>query len=227
MTPPRTVFPTLLLAACLGAAAPAGAARQAGPAPGAQPSGQAHEMLRAAQMDDVRTVKSLLAAGFDPNRPLPQGEPALVAAVREGSMKVLRVLLEAPGIQVDAPAANGNTALMLAAFKGDKPAAEALLAAGAAVVRQGWTPLHYAAAGGAVDIAGLLLQHGARIDAPSPAASGSYTPLMLAAREGRDEAVRFLVQQGADMRLKNGEGLTAARIAERADHISIARALAR
>ena len=35
----------------------------------------------------------------------------------------------------------------------------------------------------------------------------------------------FLVKQGADPLLKNGEGLTAARIAERADHAAIAQAI--
>ncbi|WP_229217405.1 ankyrin repeat domain-containing protein [Massilia forsythiae] len=223
MMPRRTALRFILLAACLGAGANLAAAQ---PGMTAQPE-RAHELQRAVQMDDVRTLKSLLDAGFDANRQLPVGEPALVVAVREGSMKALRVLLDAPATRVDAPAVNGNTALMMAALKRNRPAAEALLARGAAADRQGWTPLHYAAAGGDVDIAALLLQHGARIDAVSPTASGSFTPLMMAAREGQEEAALFLLTHGANARLKNGEGLTAAQIAERADHKSIARALAR
>jgi ankyrin repeat protein len=140
-------------------------------------------------------------------------------------MQVLDVLLRNPGTKVDATALNGNTALMMAAYKSNKAAAEALIAKGASVNRPGWTPLHYAAASGDVDIARLLLAHGARIDAQSPPASGKYTPLMMAAREGHQDSAEFLLGQGADPQLKNGEGLTAAQIAERAQHGAIAAAI--
>lgn len=190
--------------------------------------GQVSTFFRAVQMDDARTVKTMLGARVDPNDTNPiGGEPPLVLALREGSMAVFETLLEHPGTRVDTPAINGNTALMMAAFKGNRAAAEALIAKGAAVNRPGWTPLHYAAAGGDDAIAGLLLEHGARIDAPSPHASGSYTPLMLAAREGKEDTARFLLEHGADPRLKNGEGLTAAQIAARAEHPSLAKVLTR
>lgn len=188
---------------------------------------QVSTFFRAVQMDDARTVKSMLGSQVNPNDTNPVGgEPALVLAVREGSMDVFKAVLEHPDTRVDTPAINGNTALMMAAFKGNRPAAEALLAKGATVNRPGWTPLHYAAAAGDNAIAGLLLQHGARLDAVSPRASGSYTPLMLAAREGKEDTARFLLERGADPKLKNGEGLTAAQIAARAEHASLAKALA-
>jgi ankyrin repeat protein len=104
---------------------------------------------------------------------------------------------------------------MMAAFKRNRPAAEALVARGAAVNRPGWTPLHYAAASGDEDIARLLIKRGARVDAVSPPASGSYTPLMMAAREGHPDMVDFLTRQGANPALRNSEGLTAAQLAER------------
>lgn len=183
------------------------------------------DFFRAVQMDDAGTVRSLLGK-VDPNQPNPVGgEPALVLAVREGAMQVVDALLRNPGTQVDAPALNGNTALMMAAYKRNKPAAEALIAKGAAVNRPGWTPLHYAAASGDSDIARLLLAHGARVDAQSPPASGKFTPLMMAAREGHEDTAVFLLGQGADPQLKNGEGLTAAGIARKADHAGIAAAL--
>jgi ankyrin repeat protein len=206
---------SLLLSACLATGALA-----------ATPA-QVASFFRAVQMDDANQVKSLLGTQVNPNETNPVGgEPPLVLAVREGSMEVFQVLLAHPGTRVDTPAMNGNTALMMAAFKRNKPAAEALIAKGAAINPPGWTPLHYAAASGDEDIAGLLLARGARIDALSPPASGSYTPLMLAAREGKEEAALFLLKRGANPRLKNGEGLTAAQIAERADNKSLAKALA-
>jgi ankyrin repeat protein len=191
----------------------------------ADPGADAQSFFRAVEMDDARSVKQMLERGFDANAVGRTGEPALVQAVRENSMTVLAALLADKRTRVDAQAANGNTALMMAAFKRNRPAFEALLGAGAAIDRQGWTPLHYAAASGDVDIAGLLLARGARIDAVSPKASGSYTPLMLAAREGKQDSVQFLLSKGASKTLRNGEGLTAAQIAERADHADIARAV--
>ena len=217
MTPRRPVFRPIL--ASIAMMASLGAASAATPE-------QARDFRRAVQMDDARTVKTLLGAGVDPNEQAPVGgEPALVLAVREGSMNVFRTLLAHPGVKPDAPAVNGNTALMMAAFKHNTPAAEALIAKGAAVNREGWTPLHYAAASGDDDIARLLLQRGAKIDAVSPRASGSYTPLMMAAREGHEESALFLIAQGANPQLKNSEGLTAAQIATRAGHDTIATAI--
>jgi hypothetical protein len=195
------------------------------PAVAAPTPAQTADFFRAVQMDDAGTVRSLLGK-VDPNAVNPiGGEPAVVLAVREGSMQVLDALLRYPGTNVDAPAMNGNTALMMAAFKHNKPAAEALIAKGAAVNRPGWTPLHYAAASGDDDIARLLLAHGAKVDAQSPPASGKYTPLMMAAREGHQDSALFLLGQGADPLLKNGEGLTASQIAQRADHGAIAAAI--
>jgi ankyrin repeat protein len=210
----------------LGAGGPAWAATPAAAAPPSQASpGQVRDFFRAVQMDDARTVQTLLRV-VDPNGLNPLGgEPALVVAVREGSMNVLKVLLAHPGTRVDATAMNGNTALMMAAYKRNMPAVEALLAKGAAVQRPGWTALHYAAAGGDNDIAALLLARGARVDAVSPAASGAYTPLMMAAREGHQDSALFLIEHGANPMLKNGEGLNAAQIAERADHKPIATAI--
>jgi uncharacterized protein len=214
---PRRTFLAALLAFSITSAVTVSA--------GAATLAETNDFIRVVQLDDGRSVKSMLDAGFDPNALDQGGEPALVLAVREGSMKALRVLLAHPGIRVDATARNGNTALMMAAFKNNIAAVDALLAKGAAVNRDGWTPLHYAAAAGSDDIAAVLLKRGARIDAVSPKPSGSYTPLMMAAREGHPDSAAFLLGQGADPLRRNGEGLTAAQIAERAGHTKIAEQL--
>jgi ankyrin repeat protein len=210
--PRRAIFRSCLLAALL----------QSGLAAAATPA-QVADFFRAVQVDNVGAVKEMVGKDVNPNEVNPVGgEPALVLAVREGSMRVFDALLAHPGTDLEAMAMNGNTALMMAAFKNNRRAAEALLAKGAQVNRAGWTALHYAAAGGSEDIARLLLARKARLDAVSPRESGAYTPLMMAAREGQPALVRLLLEQGANPALKNTEGLTAAQIAERAGQTDIA-----
>ncbi|MEW6763076.1 MAG: ankyrin repeat domain-containing protein [Pseudomonadota bacterium] len=183
--------------------------------------------FRAVQLNDTKTVTEMVGKVVNANEINPLGgEPALVLAVREDAMGVFRALLAHPGTDLEAKAMNGNTALMMAAFKRNKAAAQALLERGAAVNRAGWTPLHYAAASGDEEIARLLIARKAKLDAVSPRASGAYTPLMMAAREGQEGVARLLLAQGADPRLKNGEGLTAVQIAERAGRDDLAKAIA-
>jgi ankyrin repeat protein len=185
---------------------------------------QLGDFFRAVQLDNVTTVKALLASAVGPNTVDPiGGEPALVLALREGSMQVAEVLMAHPAINLEATAPNGNTALMMAAFKHHKAALLALLAKGAVVTRPGWTALHYAAASGDDEIVRILLEHHAYIDAESPS---KLTPLMIAAREGHESTARLLMEEGADATLKNNEALTAAQIASRADQSHIAAAIA-
>jgi len=210
--PRRAILASCLLAAYL----------HTGLAAAATPA-QIAEFFRAVQVDNVSAVKEMVGKEVNANEINPVGgEPALVLAVREGSMRVFDALLAHPGTDLEAKAMNGNTALMMAAFKNNRRAAESLLAKGAKVNRAGWTPLHYAAAGGAEEIARLLIARKARLDALSPRESGAYTPLMMAAREGQPGMVRLLLEQGANAGVKNTEGLSAAQIAERAGRTDIA-----
>ncbi|MFC0251912.1 ankyrin repeat domain-containing protein [Massilia consociata] len=215
----RTILRSCLLAATLGAGLAAGPAWAATP-------GQIAAFFRAVQLDDARTVSRMVGKEVNANEINPiGGEPALVLAVREDAMNVFRALLAHPGTDLEARAMNGNTALMMAAFKRNTPAAVALLEKGAKVNRAGWTPLHYAAASGSDEIARLLIARKAKLDATSPRASGAYTPLMMAAREGQPSVAQLLLEAGADPRRKNTEGLTAAQIAERAGQTTIAAAI--
>lgn len=85
--------------------------------------------------------------------------------------------------------------LLIATESGDLERMRALLAKRAdiqAVNAQGWTPLHVAAAGGNVDVIGLLLQHGANVNAASNIGA---TPLDNALTYSRSQAVADLLRQ--------------------------------
>jgi ankyrin repeat protein len=180
--------------------------------------------FRAAQVDNTVTVGDLLKRGLDPNLHEPErGETALIIAMRHDANRVFKLLLEHPRIDLEAQSANGSTALMMAAFKHNKAAVKAMIAKGAQVNRKGWTPLHFAAAAGDLDIMNILLEHHAYIDAGSPS---GLTPLMLAAREGMEDAVKLLLEQGADATLKdNAFRIDAAEFATRAEKPWITKAI--
>lgn len=170
-------------------------------------AGAYEDFFRAVSLDDAQTVTALLKRGFDPNTiEGVRGDSGLILAMREGSMKVFPVLLNARGIDLEQQARNGDTALMIAAFKANMPAVQALLAKGAAVNKSGWTALHYAAASGDSEIVKILVQKGAELDAPSP---NKTTPMMMAARGGFIYSVKVLSDAGADASLKNDVGMTA------------------
>lgn len=166
------------------------------------------EFFRAVNVDDDRTVRSLLAAGLDPNITNPQGQPGLVLAMKDESPKVAAVLLQHPAIQVDATTSANETALMMAALRGRLDWVQRLAAKGAALSRPGWAPLHYACSGpDGLEVARYLLDQGVPIDTRSP---NGTTPLMMAAGYGSHSTAELLVQRGASLQLRNDRNLTPA-----------------
>lgn len=169
-------------------------------------SGSYDDFFSALQRDDAGAVRTLLKRGFDPNTVNSKGSHALIAALREPSLKVVSALLESPSTQVEVRTAQDESPLMLAALKGYLEVCQQLIVRDADVNKPGWTPLHYAATGGHIAIMRLLLDNHAYIDAASP--NGS-TPLMMASQYGTNDAVKLLLDAGADPMLKNIKGLTA------------------
>ena len=67
----------------------------------------------------------------------------------------------------------------------------------------GRTALIYAAVNNKIDVMKVLVHAGARID---HVGESNWTPLMRAADVGSFQAVRFLLENGADWRLRNADG---------------------
>jgi ankyrin repeat protein len=173
------------------------------------------DFFRAVNVDDVSTVQALIQRGFDANSRDDNGQTGLFLALKGGSFKAADALLKAPGIDVNALNEAGESALMIAAIKGEADWIQRLLDRGAQVGKKGWSPLHYAASGPQTSVVKLLLDRGAPIDAGSP--NGS-TALMMAAQYGSEASVELLLSRGADAKIKNDRGLTAgdfARLAKR------------
>ena len=180
---------------------------------GAVYAGSYDDFFHAVLNDQPAPVKQLLDRGFDPNTLDPKGLHGLYIALREPSPKVAQVLVDWPKTEVNTLNAKDESLLMLAALKGHEQIAEKLIKRGADVNKTGWAPLHYAASGGHLSIIAMLIENSAYIDAESP---NGTTPLMMAAMYSTPQAVKLLLQEGADPTLKNVQGLTALQFAERA-----------
>jgi ankyrin repeat protein len=187
-------------------------------------AGSYEDFFRAVNIDNDRTVRSLLASGFDPNTRDERGQVGLFLAMREGSPKVATALLAHPDIKVDAANAVGETPLMMAALRGNLEWSQRLIERGGQLSRDGWTPLHYAASGPEPKVVALLLDRGAPIDALSP---NRTTPLMMAARYGDEASADLLLARGADAKLRNEPGLSAADFARLAGRDALAERLER
>jgi uncharacterized protein len=129
------------------------------------------------------------------------GRSDVADAAMQGNTVAVRTLL-AQKADVNAPQADGATALHWAAYRGDKELADMLLRAGAnarAANREGATPLWLASVRGDAAIIAALLNGGAD---PNEALPLGRTPLMLASRTGDVEAMKVLLDRGANVNAK-------------------------
>jgi ankyrin repeat protein len=122
---------------------------------------------------------------------------AVVAdAARADDLPEVRKLIK-EHVDVNAPANDGSSALLWAAFHSDTEMTKALLAAGAWVDtpnHYGVTPLLQASRNGDAEVMQALLEAGAN---PTRWHPEGETPLMAAARTGRVDAVKLLLSRGS------------------------------
>jgi ankyrin repeat protein len=176
----------------------------------------------AVKQDNVAAVRQLAQRGFDLNTLNTEGEHALFLAIRDDAPGVAAFLVGQPKVNVEARTAQGESPLMMAAIKGQLELASRLIARQAEVNKPGWAPLHYAVSrdtDNSTAMVRLLLEHHAYIDAESP---NGTTPLMMAAHYGSPEAVKLLLEEGADPLIRNQQGLTAIDFAHRANRAASA-----
>ena len=185
-------------------------------------AGSFDDFFIAIRNDNTSTLGDLLQRGFDPNTADERGQPGLTLAMQEQSLRAAKLLLGQPGLKIDALNQAGESALMMAALKGEVVGAKMLLARGAKVNQSGWSPLHYAATGPEPELVRLLLEHGAQVDAAAP---NGTTPLMMAAQYGSEDTVKLLLERGADPNRRNQRELRAADFAKLAGRDALAASL--
>lgn len=160
------------------------------------------DLHQASAEGDERKIKSLLTGGL------------------------LGRILGRKSTEVDAPDQKGNTPLALAVQNGQVAAVALLLEHGAnanASLRSGSTLLHDAAMRNDPDIASLLLDHEADIEAGER--GSRMTPLAQAAFSGSTETAAVLLQRGASVGVRCWEGETSLHLAAKRGHVEVVRLL--
>jgi ankyrin repeat protein len=129
--------------------------------------------------------------------------PSEVADAVMGGDRTAVEKLVAQHADVNAPQADGATALHWAVFRSDRAMVDLLLRAGAnpkAANRDGATPLWLASINGDAPIIAALLKAGADANEHLPL---GRTPLMVASRTGNVDAMKVLLEHGAEVNVKD------------------------
>jgi ankyrin repeat protein len=163
----------------------------------------------AAHWGDLDIADLLIHAGAQVNVANDYGVTALSLACTNGDPAMVERLLKA-GADPSIGLPSQETPLMTCARSGNRVAVEALLARRVDVnvkeTGRGQTPLMWAVAEGHLEIARLLIDHGADIHARSTA---GFAPLLFAARRADVSMTRLLLSAGANINQSASDGMTA------------------
>ena len=164
---------------------------------GINPEQYNSELYAAARDGDAEKVRLLLEAGADVNwkNDTDHDVTPLFCAAHKDHTECVRLLLAAPGIDINQAAQNGYTPLIVAVGMGHTECVRLLLAAPGIDINQaaqdGDTPLNWAAYNGHTECVNLLLA-APGIDVNQTDMFGE-TPLNRAAQKGHKECVRLLL----------------------------------
>jgi ankyrin repeat protein len=182
----------------------------------------------AASNGNVAILGRLLRAGADPDARDASGETLLMAAIRSGNLDSVAALVER-GAAVDAAdTATQQTPLMWAVRSNSLAATKLLIEHGAAIdatTRVGATPPWVSPnAGGGSHGLGIIRggwpERGSRAATP-----GGMTALLYAARDGRADLARALLDAGAIVNRAEANGISPLLMAITNDHMAVARLL--
>ncbi|THV52907.1 hypothetical protein BGAL_0065g00360 [Botrytis galanthina] len=146
------------------------------------------------QESTVRIVSLLLDHGVDVNVTDENGWNALHFACEKGNLAIVELLKHHHFLSAQ-KTRDGRTALHIASQKGEEKIAEFLLAHFKAdqkiTTKRNWTPLHFAAKHGKIDVAKCLVKWHANLMALT---ISGYNSAEIACEKGHDELANFLLE---------------------------------
>ena len=165
----------------------------------------------AAANGNTAVVARLLESGANPNTAVTGGETVLMTAARAGRGEAVRALIDA-GADVNArEATRGQTALMWAAAEGHADIIRLLIERGANLRAVSHPPSSPADITNGVS---LNMRRSPRVDV--------FTALQFTVQAGKGEAVRTLIEAGADLNDKTPQGMGLLTLAMANAHYDVA-----
>ncbi len=160
----------------------------------------------AANHGHIELAQKLLDKGANVNTPDHHGGTPLTTAAGSGHLDMVHLLVDARA-DVHARIYDGRKAFNLAITNGHKRVAEYLLTVGNEpneAGNSGYSPLMIAAENNFYDLAKLLIEQGADVNAVHPgsgiyAAMRGWTPLIFAVKAGYVRMTKLLLQAGANV----------------------------
>ena len=168
-----------------------------------------------------------MASVSNPQRPQAPMN-SLYLAANLGSTELLADLLSEKSIDIDQQTEEGDTPLMVAAFRGHLRVVRILLDKEADVTITadgGLTALLWSAKAGHVAVSKMLVNAGADLEAATY--QSKRTPLHLAAREGHGDVTSMLIEAGADLNCRGRGEETPLFFAVQKRHMNIVKMLLR
>ncbi|HPT48671.1 MAG TPA: ankyrin repeat domain-containing protein [Accumulibacter sp.] len=181
-------------------------------------AGVLEDMEEAMISGDTPWAIRMIESGLDINSVDAAGNTLLMQSVQRDNASLFDYLLKRRA-RLNTRNRNGETALSLAAYRGNLPFVQRLVQAGADVNFYGWPPLIYAAFNGHAAVVDYLLKMGAEINATT---TNGSTALLFASRFGHIEVVERLLRNQADPNIANQYGATAYDWAMKTENTDIA-----
>lgn len=199
------ILTTLLLAACTA------------------PDRPSISLYLALQRGDIDQIERHIHWGTDLNELDPDGRRPLHVAAENGRTIVVKMLLK-HGVEVNAPDQSNSSAIERAILAGRTQIGDLLLENGAELDAS--SLLLRAARNDSADrdVVRWLIAHGAESEHRG---TDGDTPLLVSVRHGNHRMVRHLVDNGADVNVKDAQGNSALAIARALNFPEIARGLRR
>jgi tetratricopeptide (TPR) repeat protein len=178
----------------------------------------------AIEQGDIAQAREWLDNGLPPDFEGKAIGTGIMIGAWEGNIAMMDLFISR-GADINKANSLGEQALQHAAWRGHLPVVRWLVERGARINREGqeWAAIHYAAFAGHADVLNYLLERGADVNARS---TNGSTPLMMAAREGKEAIAKTLLAAGARRDIVNEQGEDALRWAMRHNNLSIARSIA-
>ncbi|MHB1001974.1 MAG: ankyrin repeat domain-containing protein [Armatimonadota bacterium] len=157
-------------------------------------------LITAAALGNLSVAKVLIDHGAKINTPFNKGTTPLITAIRNGHF-LLAQLLVVSGADVNALDGDAMGAIHFASVAGATDLVRFLFEHGARLIDKiEYTPLHFAAYNQYLQVAELLIAHGANVNARD---SEGRTPLHEAAKTNSIHMIELLLSSGADPNLQD------------------------